>query len=323
MDREQGCGPVYYDKIMLKHYKGQVLEEDHYYPFGLMLSTTTANPAEQNNIKFQTQRLESDLGLNWYDYKYRMHDMQIGRFTTIDPLAEQFPNNSLYAFSQNMVTKHIELEGLEAIDVNTNKVINDFSPSNLPNIPQNSTMPWCDLMNFGPSQTVINQVHNRNPSVSTQYLRDAYGSKINLDYYSVNISKLPPGVVPEVAFNYLRKNFGDFKTGMSAYSSDDEKVWESNNPTSAVMRFRASPNDYGVPYDDLSVIASESDPNYWLFSTASSFKDHGHAVSGTRQFGFTANDNGSYTFFTRGVDRAHVRFDEMNDGKIFGGGDKL
>jgi RHS repeat-associated protein len=114
----RGAGPVYFDKVLLKHYKGQVLEEDHYYPFGLTLSTNSANPAEQNKIKFQTQRLESDLGLNWYDYKYRMHDMQIGRFTTIDPLSESFVHNSVYAFSENKVTAHVELEGLEAFPIN-------------------------------------------------------------------------------------------------------------------------------------------------------------------------------------------------------------
>jgi hypothetical protein len=40
--------------------------------------------------------------------------MQTGRFWQIDPLAEKYDYNSTYAFSENKVTSHVELEGLEA-----------------------------------------------------------------------------------------------------------------------------------------------------------------------------------------------------------------
>lgn len=47
------------------------------------------------------------------NYTYRMHDPRIGRFFAIDPLAPDYPWNSPYAFSENVVIDHIELEGLE------------------------------------------------------------------------------------------------------------------------------------------------------------------------------------------------------------------
>ncbi|MBK9381737.1 MAG: hypothetical protein IPN39_10445 [Chitinophagaceae bacterium] len=72
------------------------------------------NP-ENKNEKFQGQPLDDDLGLNWYGFKWRNHDPQIGRFIEIDPLAEDYVYNSTYAFSENKVTNHIELEGLEAV----------------------------------------------------------------------------------------------------------------------------------------------------------------------------------------------------------------
>jgi hypothetical protein len=43
-----------------------------------------------------------------------MHDPQIGRFWQVDPLAEKYVYNSTYAFSENKVVSHRELEGLEA-----------------------------------------------------------------------------------------------------------------------------------------------------------------------------------------------------------------
>ena len=51
---------------------------------------------------------------NSVNYKYRMHDPRIGRFFAVDPLSKQYPHNSPYAFSENMVIHAVELEGLEA-----------------------------------------------------------------------------------------------------------------------------------------------------------------------------------------------------------------
>ena len=42
-----------------------------------------------------------------------MHDPRVGRFFAVDPLAAEYPHNSVYAFSENRVIDMIELEGLE------------------------------------------------------------------------------------------------------------------------------------------------------------------------------------------------------------------
>jgi len=44
-----------------------------------------------------------------------MHDPAIGRFGAVDPLSEKYVHNSTYAFSENMLIRHIELEGLESM----------------------------------------------------------------------------------------------------------------------------------------------------------------------------------------------------------------
>ena len=50
---------------------------------------------------------------NSINYKFRMHDPRLGRFFAVDPLADQYPWNSTYAFSENRVIDGIDLEGLE------------------------------------------------------------------------------------------------------------------------------------------------------------------------------------------------------------------
>jgi len=81
------------------------------------ISSRAAGKIENKKNKFQDQEFNDDLGVNYYEFKYRNHDPQIGRFIQIDPLAEEYVYNSTYAFSENKVTGHIELEGLEAVDI--------------------------------------------------------------------------------------------------------------------------------------------------------------------------------------------------------------
>jgi len=64
---------------------------------------------------FQGQERDNEIkgNGNSINYKYRMHDPRLGRFFAIDPLASKYPYNSPYAFSENVVISHVELEGLE------------------------------------------------------------------------------------------------------------------------------------------------------------------------------------------------------------------
>ena len=99
---------------------GTVLEETHYYPFGLIqkgISTRQTGNLHNKEKTFQDQQIDEDLDLNWVQFKYRNHDPQIGRFIEIDPLSDKYVHNSTYAFSENKVTAHVELEGLESFSI--------------------------------------------------------------------------------------------------------------------------------------------------------------------------------------------------------------
>ncbi|WP_346320974.1 DUF6443 domain-containing protein [Chitinophaga sp. YIM B06452] len=111
---------VYFDDVVVELSSGPVLEETHYYPFGLAMSGISSkapNRLENKNAKFQGQPLDDEFDLNWYGFKYRNHDPQIGRFIEIDPLSNKYVHNSTYAFSENHVTVHVELEGLEKFSI--------------------------------------------------------------------------------------------------------------------------------------------------------------------------------------------------------------
>jgi RHS repeat-associated protein len=111
---------VFFDNVILGLTEGPLLEETHYYPFGLTMAGISANALKgskypENRKRFQGQDFDNELGLDWYGFRYRNHDPQTGRFIQIDPLSDKYPYNSTYAFSENKVTSHVELEGLESI----------------------------------------------------------------------------------------------------------------------------------------------------------------------------------------------------------------
>mgnify|MGYP006873466681 CR=1 FL=1 len=97
-------------------------QDGSYYPFGLTMAGISSKAAGsiESKQKFQEQELAHNefsdgSGLEMYEFKYRMHDPQTGRFWQIDPLADKYVYNSTYAFSENQVISYRELEGLEKV----------------------------------------------------------------------------------------------------------------------------------------------------------------------------------------------------------------
>src|SRR5690606_21876314 len=106
---------VYWDDFTVKHKHGPVVQGDEYYPFGLTYNSFQRESSLKNRWKFQGQEHIDDLNLGWDSFKWRNHQPDIGWFFNVDPLAEKYYFNSTYAFSENKVVAHVELEGLESL----------------------------------------------------------------------------------------------------------------------------------------------------------------------------------------------------------------
>ena len=73
---------------------GAVEETNHYYPFGgVFASTGNVQPCKYNGKEVNARK-----ELRWYDYGARLYDAALGRFTTVDPLAEKYYEMNPYGY---------------------------------------------------------------------------------------------------------------------------------------------------------------------------------------------------------------------------------
>lgn len=88
---------------------GTVVQTNHYYPFGMSFAEGIQNSNQP--FKYNGKELDTERGLNLYDYVARCMDAALGRFTIVDPLAEKYYSWSTYVYCANNPIKFIDPDG--------------------------------------------------------------------------------------------------------------------------------------------------------------------------------------------------------------------
>jgi RHS repeat-associated protein len=178
---------VFFDNLQVTHVRGPLLEETHYYPFGLTMAGISGKASSfgqpGNKYKYNGIEFDEDLGINSYEAFYRELDPSIGRWWQIDPQADNtlhelspyssMHNNPVFAsdflgdFDDYQLKKDGEIELIKKTDDKTDKL---FANDNKGNIDKNKSITV--------EKGILNNVGNGSIQIE--------GKKVEYDFLKVN-----------------------------------------------------------------------------------------------------------------------------------------
>ena len=100
-----GCVRVVVDK------NANVVEAFDYYPFGAELRSTVNNN-QAANLRFTGKELDKESHIGLYYFGARYYDAEVGRFISVDPLADLYPHMTPYHYALNNPMQFIDPTGM-------------------------------------------------------------------------------------------------------------------------------------------------------------------------------------------------------------------
>lgn len=217
---------VYFDNLQISHERGRILEETHYYAFGLTMAGISSKALGKmvNSFKFNggTEHVD-DLSVYLYATENRGYDAQIGRFGQIDPMADWYVGWSPYNFALDNPIYWNDPSGLEPDPPQFNNVqelidyINQYGIGGLPD----GFMRWV----FGDNGNIQSFVYDPDPYLGYNS-KGIYGLWINYSGWIENGYSISFGnaVMNEVVVGTKFIAANNFISGWNSYQTEQNTL---------------------------------------------------------------------------------------------------
>ncbi|MBK7980285.1 MAG: RHS repeat-associated core domain-containing protein [Ignavibacteriae bacterium] len=106
---------------------GTVAGYDDYYPFGMILNGRSSSTGSTEEYKFTGKERDTETGLDYFGA--RQYDSKIGRWLSVDPLADKYPGWSPYHYCLNNPIRGVDPDGRGFWDI-VSGVSNSLSDNN-------------------------------------------------------------------------------------------------------------------------------------------------------------------------------------------------
>jgi RHS repeat-associated protein len=98
---------------VIDYYVADVVSATDNYVFGMTMPGRSYQ-SDKYRYGFNGKEKDKDISEGGQDYGMRIYDARIGRFLSVDPIAQEYPELTPYQFASNTPIQAIDLDGLEA-----------------------------------------------------------------------------------------------------------------------------------------------------------------------------------------------------------------